>query len=285
MPSYAAPAKLNLLLHVLGREPDGFHQIETLFCRVRFADRIDIEPAEAGIALRVEGEPLGELKQNLVYRAALAFQQNTAIQLGVSIALHKHIPAGSGLGGGSSDAATTLRALNELHGRPLSPRDLFGISRTLGSDVPFFAWGGSLALGTGRGERLLGLAPLPVAPVVIVVPDQAVSTADAYRALDAARERGVPARTTASISPEMLTGWSAVARLAANDFESIVCERIAPLQRVRDALQQMGALIAMLTGSGSAMFGVFAEPAAGERAARAVQSEFHGYKVIVTETS
>jgi 4-diphosphocytidyl-2-C-methyl-D-erythritol kinase len=285
MPSYIAPAKLNLFLHVLGQQPSGFHQIETLFCRIRLADQLDFEKQSAGILLRVEGAALGEPQANLVYRAAQAFQQKSAVALGVRITLRKHIPVGSGLGGGSSDAATTLQALNELHGSPLTRRDLHEASRALGSDVPFFAWGGTLALGTGRGERLLGLPPLPAAPVVVVVPDRAIVTAEAYRALDAARERGLAARTTASVAPEMLTDWQSVAALAENDFEPIAFEWIPPLRRVRDALQSAGALIARLTGSGAAMFGVFAEPAASERAARRLQSEFPSYKVIVTETS
>jgi len=286
MPSYEAHAKLNLLLHVLGRETSGYHQIETLFCRIRLADRIDIDPADTGIALRVEGARLGSPADNLAYRAATAFQQRTGITLGVRITLHKQIPAGSGLGGGSSNAAVMLRALNELHERPLGSRALFETGATLGSDVPFFVWGGALALGTGRGERLLGLPALPVAPVLLVVPDRAIATADAYRALDAAREHGlVAARSGPSIAPEMIGDWDHVAERAANDFERVAFEQIPPLRRVQELLRNAGARIARLTGSGSAMFGVFMENAACERAARLVQSEFRNYKVIATETS
>lgn len=285
MPIFTAKAKLNLFLHVLSRDADGYHQIETLFCRIQLSDEIEIEKGGRGIQLYVEGAALGDAESNLVFRAARRFQEQSGLTLNTRILLRKHIPAGSGLGGGSSDAAATLRALNALHDDPLRAGELYSAARSLGSDVPFFVCDASLALATGRGDRLLVLPTLPAASVALVVPDAAISTADAYRELDRRRETERAATRNTSVSPEMVQDWNSIRTLAKNDFELIAFEWIPALQRVRDLLLDSGAHIALLTGSGSAVFGLFLDPTACERTAHSLRQEFAGYKVIVTETS
>jgi 4-diphosphocytidyl-2-C-methyl-D-erythritol kinase len=285
MPIFTAKAKLNLFLNVLSRDPDGFHQIETLFCRIQLADEIEIEKEGNGIHLHVKGAALGEPESNLMFRAAKAFERYSGRQVHARMLLRKHIPAGSGLGGGSSDAAVTLRALNELNGHPLAASDLHRAACSLGSDVPFFLYDASLALATGRGERLLLLPPVARACIVLVIPDIGISTADAYRELASRRERERATPRTPSVSPEMIHDWNSIQQLAGNDFEPIAFEWIPELRRVRDALRHAGAHIAMLTGSGSALFGAFMEHATCEHAAHSLQQQFPGYNVIVTETS
>jgi len=142
-----APAKVNLSLRVLARERSGYHQLETLFCALELRDEIEIERGGGALSLQVEGAELGPPEENLVHRAAVAFHDAAGIRPDTRIRLRKRIPAGAGLGGGSSDAAATLAALNALHGAPLGPTHLLRLGAELGSDVPFFLCGSS---GTAR---------------------------------------------------------------------------------------------------------------------------------------
>lgn len=252
-----APAKVNLRLSILAREASGYHQIETLFCAIGLADTLELARTDHGIDLEVEGADLGRPEENLVFRAAKAFFDSTGLRGGIRIRLIKEIPAGAGLGGGSSDAAATLRALNRLHGDPLSRYDLLQIAITLGSDVPFFLAGSPLVLAWGRGERMLSLEPLPEKPLLVVAPGFAIQTAEAYRTLAEYREalRQPPeavARTAAAFS-----NWAGVAALARNDFEEPIFERYPTLRTMKDSLIASGATIALLSGSGSALFGIF----------------------------
>ena len=188
----ACPAKVNLFLRILAREDNGYHQIETLLQAVGLHDRVEAHPADSGIGLKVVRGPtapglgdlvaeVGEEANNTVTRAARAFFAATGLAPAVSLVLTKSIPAGTGLGGASSDAAGTLAALNALHGRPLERDRLTEIGGTIGADVPFFCSGHATALAWGRGDRLLGCPPPPAATVVIAVPEVRIATADAYR--------------------------------------------------------------------------------------------------------
>src|SRR5690606_6718842 len=177
---WEAPAKVNLRLVVLAREASGFHQLETIFCAIDLADTITAQRAEPGIELEVVGARLGEPQENLVWRAASAFFRTSGIAGGARLRLDKRIPVGAGLGGGSSDAASTLHALNALYGRPLGPRSILELAAELGSDVPFFAAGRPFALAWGRGGRLLPFPALPPAPTVVGVPDFSIATVYAY---------------------------------------------------------------------------------------------------------
>ncbi|HEX2091942.1 MAG TPA: hypothetical protein VHG28_06045, partial [Longimicrobiaceae bacterium] len=177
-----APAKVNLRLRILAREETGYHALETLFCAVSLADTVEVRPGGAGIALEVRGGvDTGPPEHNLVVRAAERFYRDLGGSPALRIELTKRIPAAAGLGGGSSDAAATLRALNLLHGEPFARAGLLQMAIGLGSDVPFFLCGSTLALGWGRGERLLALPPLPTRPVLIAHPGVAMPTGEAFR--------------------------------------------------------------------------------------------------------
>ncbi|MBL8976880.1 MAG: 4-(cytidine 5'-diphospho)-2-C-methyl-D-erythritol kinase, partial [Gemmatimonadetes bacterium] len=190
----AAHAKVNLLLRVLAREASGYHGIETLFCRIALADQVTAERREApGVSLAVSGADCGPPAENLAVRAAELVLQATGRRFGVHLTLDKRIPVRGGLGGGSSDAAAALTAVNALAANAVPRHELLQFAGRLGSDVPFFASGGGLALGWGHGERLLQLPTLPAAPVLLLIPPVGVSTPEAYRMVDEARH-GVGSR-------------------------------------------------------------------------------------------
>ncbi|TVP47863.1 MAG: 4-(cytidine 5'-diphospho)-2-C-methyl-D-erythritol kinase [Gemmatimonadales bacterium] len=270
-----APAKVNLFLRVLAREEGGYHQVETLFQALELADQVTLEvlPGPGAIQLEVEGVPadaLGPPEQNLAVRAAgLLLDAAGGEPPGLRIHLVKRIPHGAGLGGGSSDAATVLRGLNELLGRPLDAARLVTLGGRLGADVAFFLCGSPLALAWGRGDRLLPLPPLPAADVIVALPEARIATPDAYARLARWRaERGkgaAPARVMGAVSSgRVATGapwssWAAVAREAENDFAPALHGAYPELARIRDELEAAGARPALLSGSGSAVFGLFPE--------------------------
>jgi 4-diphosphocytidyl-2-C-methyl-D-erythritol kinase len=263
-----APAKVNLRLTVLGREASGYHALETIFCAVSLADRVQVADGDPGIDLRVVGDvATGPAEQNLAARAARRFHHGLGLEPACRILLRKRIPAAAGLGGGSSDAAATLKALNVLHGDPFDRATLLGWAAELGSDVPFFLGASTLAIARGRGERLLGVPPLPSRPLLIAHPGTAIPTAAAFARLDELR---APAHSPAPLPllPADLASWPRIEALAANDFEVVARERVPTMDRALQHLRDAGARIALLAGSGSAVFGIFPEdrdPAPAER--------------------
>lgn len=253
----AAPAKVNLRLCILAREESGYHALETVFCAISLADTLVVARGDAGIRLRVEGGvDTGPPEKNLAIRAAERFYRETGGTAAIDINLTKRIPSAAGLGGGSSDAAATLRALNTLHGDPLPRGALLQMAIELGADVPFFLCGSPLALAWGRGERLMPLPPLPPRPVVVAHPGHAMPTADAFAEI-ARRRGGAYLPASVLIDPAALAGWDFVGPLATNDFEPVVAERIPLVRSGLDALRDAGARIALLAGSGSSVFGIF----------------------------
>lgn len=264
-----APAKVNLRLRILAREASGYHALESIFCAVSLSDSLEVRRGEPGVRLRVEGGvETGPPELNLVVRAAHRFYSGLDRVPGLDLRLEKRIPSAAGLGGGSSDAAAALRALNALEGEPFEGRELLQMAIELGADVPFFLCGSPLALGWSRGERLLALPPLPPRPVLVAHPGEAVSTAEAFRALAASRPREWAARAE-SMPLEALASWARVAALQGNDFQPGVVERIPRLQPALEALRSHRARVALLAGSGGCVFGVF-DSAASRDAARTV---------------
>ena len=258
-----APAKINLWLRVLAREASGFHSLETLFCAVDLCDSVRLEPLDAGVRLEVEGEvDTGLPESNLVVRAARAFHAAAGIgDGGLRIQLRKRIPSAAGLGGGSSDAAATLRGLNALYGEPLGEDALMQVGIGLGSDVPFFLAGSPLALAWGRGERLLTLPPLPSRNLLIAHPGHAMPTASAFGRIAELRGGGY-APIAMRVGLHELTSWHAVAARAGNDFEPVALERVPRISAGLEVLRGAGARPALLAGSGGSIFGVFSDSSA-----------------------
>jgi 4-diphosphocytidyl-2-C-methyl-D-erythritol kinase len=258
-----APAKVNLRLRVLAREASGFHSLESLFCSISLADTVEVRAGEPGIRLEVRGGvETGPPERNLVVRAAERFHAALGTPPALEVALAKRIPSAAGLGGGSSDAAAALRALNALHGEPFGRAELLAMAAELGSDVPFFLCGSALALGWGRGERLLALPALPPRPVLVAHPGVAMPTGEAFRRI--AERRGDTWEPEAfAFGLELLGGWPGVSALAANDFEAPALEAIPALAAAREAMLAPGALVCLLAGSGASMFAVY--PSTDER--------------------
>ncbi|MDA0328890.1 MAG: 4-(cytidine 5'-diphospho)-2-C-methyl-D-erythritol kinase [Gemmatimonadetes bacterium] len=287
-----APAKVNLFLRVLHRREDGYRELETLFQAVSLADEIrlslsspDGRPARGGgtVTLEVDGPDLGPVESNLAFRAAALFQQTTGLDADVHIHLTKRIPAGAGLGGGSSDAAAVLRGLASLVDF-VDHESLATMGTHLGSDVPFFLGSASLALGRGRGDVLAPLPPLPELSVVLALPPVHVSTAEAYGAVTGSRARsGTP---DGEVRPNALfedLDWERVQALVENDFDAVVSDQHPEIGASLEGLRAEGARCAVLSGSGSASFGLFAGPAQAERAANVLTSRL-GWRFLHVTT-
>jgi 4-diphosphocytidyl-2-C-methyl-D-erythritol kinase len=253
----AAPAKVNLWLRVFGRDARGYHAIESLFQLLDLADGIAVERGAPGVRLVGAPPELGPEDHNLAVRAARWFMAAARTEGGITITMDKRIPWRAGLGGGSSDAAGTLTALNRLFGDPLTPGDLLEIGSGLGSDVPFFLSGAALALGWGRGERLLPLASLPARPALIVPPPSPVGTAEAYAWLDKDRGAADTGERAAVIPPSSLGAWEEVRRLAHNDFEPAVAARLPEIGHWLDRLRTTAAFLVTLAGSGGALVALY----------------------------
>jgi|SRR5438067_3102291 len=246
-----APAKINLSLRILNRRPDGFHEIETLIASVSLYDKIDIEKQNRWIDFSCDDPTLSTGDDNLVVRAAKAFFEKTKIKSGVSIKLEKKIPHGAGLGGGSSDAAATLKALNQLFEAKLSREELASLGSTIGSDVAFFLYE-SAALCKGRGEIVQPTKLKKKLSILLLKPTFGVSSAWAYsRWQDSTEIPGV------SYQSQNLDGQTFV-----NDLERPVFEKFVFLAQLKNwLLKQPEVGAALISGSGSTVFAVLRDKA------------------------
>jgi 4-diphosphocytidyl-2-C-methyl-D-erythritol kinase len=264
-------AKINLCLDILGKRPDGYHELRTVFQTVSLHDELRLRVSRhPDISLSIKGNAVlsqEPSQENLVYRAVDALRHALKIHSGVEMELRKTIPAGRGMGGGSSDAAAALLGYLRLTGRALPLPQLLEIASSLGADVPFFLFGGR-ALGVSRGDEIYPLPDIPKLFVLIVSPREIhVPTLEAYKWLKAR-----PLALTKSATDPKLWGfcalcWSAQGSGLSNDFERPVFRRHPRLAQIKRALLQRGAAEASLAGSGSAVFGVFPSPAQARRAA------------------
>jgi len=268
--SVRAQAKVNLFLRVLAREASGYHQLETLFCRLALGDEVTVRLTSGAKSLDCRGEMmpsagLGPVELNLAWRAAESFLKRTGWSTGFAIEIEKRIPVGGGLGGGSADGGAVLRALNTLAPEPLSSHELLALAAGLGADVPFLTQDASpLALGWGRGERLMVLPPLPERDCALFTFPFGVSTADAYRALTAA-----PAATSVArvYGPGDLASWDTVELMAYNEFERVVFPLNPDLAQVASGLRHPDLReafdVVLLSGSGSTIFALPSLPDPG----------------------
>jgi 4-diphosphocytidyl-2-C-methyl-D-erythritol kinase len=252
----AAHAKVNLFLRVLARETSGFHQIETAFALLELADELVVRRTASGVTLEVDGPDLGPLDENLAVRAARMVLDATGNRFGVAIALTKRIPVRAGLGGGSSDAAAALHAVNALAANAVPRHELLHFATKLGADVAFFASGAALALAWGRGERQFRL-PAPAAlPALVAVPPVQVATPDAYKWWDE-RNPSPSARGPVMLDAEALSTWGSIGRLGGNDFESPVFGKLPEVRELYERVAGTGPVWVRLCGSGSAVAAVY----------------------------
>jgi 4-diphosphocytidyl-2-C-methyl-D-erythritol kinase len=271
IPSFA---KINLRLDILGKRADGYHELRTIFQTISLHDELRLRASKSSaISLAVYGnEALARepLQKNLAYRAVDELRRELKIRTGVEMDLHKAIPSGGGLGGGSSNAAAAMFGYLQLTKRKLPIPILIQLAASLGADVPIFLFGGR-ALGTGRGDEIYPLPDIAKLHLLVVVPrDIRVPTADAFRWLHAPL-RNAATLTKMAADPKLwefcALSWSAQGTGLSNDFEKPVFRRHNRLDQIKRVLLQKGAAEASLAGSGSAVFGVFPSPVLARRAA------------------
>ncbi len=259
-----AHAKINWTLDILGQRPDGYHELRMLMQPITLADEITLQPAD-GLTLFVEGdEDIPADQRNLAWRAADLLLQTCGVQRGVRIAIRKRIPSQAGLGGGSTDAAAVLYGLNRLWDLGLPQEELERIGLSLGADVPFCLQGG-LCLAEGVGEKLTRLPNAPQWPMIIVKPCDGLSTAEVYRAWHQEAHREA-VQEAALLEAVHKGDASLLPEHPGNALEWVSAAQRPKIPGAIQALQDHGAVCAQMSGSGSAVFGVFKETETRDRA-------------------
>ena len=273
-----APAKINLILRILNRRPDGFHNLWSVMQTVALNDEVQVRlrSDRQDIRLKCDTEQLASDQSNLVYRAAADVLARAQQSIGLDIELRKRIPMGAGLGGGSSDAAATIIGLNHLLQLKWSPAQMADAGQLLGSDVPFFFFAPSACV-AGRGETVRPVVIRGARWIVLVNPGFGVNTKWAYQELAATR----PTVTSLSLVQQDLdrqarVDWAQLMAAAENDFETPVFAAHRELREIKRGLQAHGAEIALLSGSGATVFGVFSD----EARARSAQARFASERVM-----
>ncbi|MBX9893749.1 MAG: 4-(cytidine 5'-diphospho)-2-C-methyl-D-erythritol kinase [Nitrosomonas sp.] len=264
MHTFPAPAKLNLFLHVTGRRPDGYHLLQTVFRLIDYSDQLSFRLRPDGIIKLHTPIPGVPEDKDLCVRAATLLQREAAVAAGVDIFLHKQIPMGGGLGGGSSDAATTLVALNHLWQANVSQARLLELGLQLGADVPVFIFGQN-AFAEGVGEKLSAIE-LPPAWYLVLVPSVSVSTAEIFGSKELTRN-------TIPIKIPPFSVWQ-----GHNDLESVVCRLYPEVARCLEWLKKLeNTTIAAMSGSGACVFAEFASEPAAQAALEKIPNDVKGF--------
>lgn len=256
-----APAKINLALHITGKRPDGFHTLKTVMQSVSLCDIVTVEKTgrEKGIEIFCTDKNIPTDGRNIAFKAAEAFFNRTNIpNTGIKIHIEKHIPSEAGLGGGSSDGAAVFAALNRLYGAPLSEEELCSLSAGTGADIPFCIKGGTV-LCEGIGEILTPIKPFPDCYIVIGKGEKGISTKEAYNAIDK-----LPETTNISFDTALFEG--SIGKIAENCFN--VFEQVSDndeIKCIKGTMLAGGALCSVMSGSGSAVFGIFTNAVQAEK--------------------
>jgi 4-diphosphocytidyl-2-C-methyl-D-erythritol kinase len=280
LPSFA---KVNLHLRVLGKRGDGFHELCTVFQTVSLHDDLTFSPAES-IELSCSRTDVPSDGANIIVRAAKALLELSGVRRGASIHLEKHIPSPGGLGGGSSNAAVALLGLSRLWNLNASGDDLRAIAARLGADVPFFLYGGT-ALGTGRGDIVESIGDLEARTMIIVTPQVDVSTAAAFTELNAPNLTNSEPDHILNVCRFDAEAIDLGRPALINDFESSVFAAYPEIERVKNALVDLGAKQALLSGSGASVFGIFDKEETRQAAMKALDREVNWRKFAVATVS
>lgn len=276
-----APGKINLRLDVLGKRSDGYHDLRMLNSSVSIFDDIEIEIIDKGIEVVCENDPtVPSGEENIVYQATKEIMAYSNKNVGVRITINKMIPAGAGMGGGSSNAAAVLMGLNQLLKVQLSKEKLMSIGLRFGADIPFFLYGAP-AIATGVGETLAKVKKIPKMPLVIIFPNQTVATKVIYEKF----------RSDASIAandnslPDEYTTKKAVVKVLGNDLEQITSKQYPIVNELKELLLKSGAMGAQMTGSGPSVFGIFSDKEKAEKAFKKLQvkAEENNWRIFLTE--
>jgi 4-diphosphocytidyl-2-C-methyl-D-erythritol kinase len=282
-----SPCKVNLILNILGQRPDGFHELETVMQPVNVCDAMTFERADSGLQLTCSNPELPVDSKNLVHRAATSFLAAANISDGVKIHLQKNLPLAGGIGGGSANAAVTFTALNELFGSPLPLAKLHELAAALGSDVPFFLYD-KPALATGRGEKVRALENFPALKgkaFFLVHPGFGISTPWSYQNLARFPEalNGQAGRAEKLVAALESNDWPAVADGFYNSLEAPAFDKFPVLVLYKEFLRENGALVSLMSGSGSTTFAITENLAAAENLAEKFKAQFgdHGWMATV----
>ena len=265
-----ARAKINLSLDVLGRRPDGYHDVKMVMQTIELHDRIFIEVIEKGIEIECSAPWVPNDKRNIAYKAAEQLIERFGIKKGVKIRIDKNIPVAAGLAGGSSDAAAVLKGMNSLFKLDLTEKELMDIGKTIGADVPFCIRGGTM-LAEGIGEILTQLDPLPVTNIVLIKPKIGVSTAWVYENLNVKKLTSRP-NTNIIINSIANGNIKKLAQNMKNVLETVTSGKYEVIGEIKQKLVELGALGSMMSGSGPTVFGIFSDKAAAMRAYEAMES-------------
>jgi len=278
-----SPAKVNLHLEIGGRRNDGFHDLCSLFQIVSLTDTITIRSLkESDKTCSIHGNFSCDSEDNLICRAYRLFSDRYGVGTSIEVAVDKRIPEGAGLGGGSSNAAATLKGLRDLFSVSADDRELARLGAEIGSDVPFFCLG-PLAMVSGRGEKVVPLNRPRTLPMVLVLPDFPVSTGDAYRWLDEGRGGDSPSVSSnldfAALYAKPPDEWPFF-----NSFTPVLRERYPLIGQILDTFSFEGALYTDVSGSGSAVYGIFADEPAAQGAALVLKGKKNLKQVLTIET-
>ena len=276
-----ARAKINLTLDILGKRPDGYHEVEMVMQSVALADEVRLEKTAAGVSLEVEGAALAADESNLAWRAAALFLRRFSLAGGAAIHLKKKIPMAAGLAGGSADAAAVLIGMNTLFAQGLDEAQLAALAAEIGSDVPFCLRGGT-QLATGRGEVLRRLKDLPPFFVVLAKPPIDVSTAWAYGRYDVQKAVRHP-HTERMLAAVSAGNRSLVCQELCNVLESVTIEEHREIRALKDIMTAGGALAAMMSGSGPTVFALMENEKGAQSLAKKLREETDA-EVFCTKT-
>lgn len=280
----SAPAKINLFLNVLGKRDDGYHNLETILQKIGLSDTIILKEIKSGIRISCLQEEIPTDEENLAYRAASLLLDYTQVKKGVEIEIIKRIPVAAGLGGGSSDAASSLKGLNRLWQLGLSEGVLSRLAAQLGADVPFFLTSGQAALGRGRGDELVELKPLPQMWLVLAVPEIKVSTAWVYKNLETFGLTKADLKGKIILSAIQRGELAGIGGGLFNSLEAVTIAHYPIIAQIKQELVNFGARGALMSGSGPSVFGIFPSQREAEMAINRL-SQDKQIRYILTSSS
>ena len=266
-----SPAKINLFLKITGKRPDDYHELVSLMCGISLRDRVVLRLKKDSISVTCSYPGVPEDGTNLAARAAAKFYEHHPVSERVAIEIEKQIPVGAGLGGGSSNAATVLNGLNLYYDQPLTPAELRVLGATIGADVPFFLFGRP-ALASGIGDRLTAFEGLDQRKVLVIYPGFGIPTAEVYKKLNL----GLTKCENHLKSLFLKQNGFIPAQHLCNDLEAVVIKRYPEISAVKKSLMKYGAEGALMSGSGSSVFGLFAESKTARTAAEALAPRYGG---------
>lgn len=272
-----SPAKVNLYLRIVGKRPDGFHELETVMLPLDFGDQITLQPQTTGLTLECDNPNLPTDDSNLALRAARTLAQSFGVETGAKITLKKRTPLAAGLGGGSSNAAAVLRGLNRLWNLHGPPEKLHALAASMGSDINFFMAGGA-ALCRGRGENVEAVPGQLSGAILLVNPGFGISTKWAYenwaKAAAESRLTAHPPEVSLLLRALAEDDLAGVSRCLFNSLEAPSMRKFPVLKLIKKAMRDGGAAGALMSGSGATLFGLFADAKAAEKSAKEIREQF-----------